>query len=705
MSWTWRRAAPIAADLQLVLIIGVTAAMAGARYLEANRFRSMVEWELGPAAMMACGRGFMAPDAAPPALTAFLLREQEAVSCDLVSRAAAVAPPAVSMGERHAISLASLALRWGSLSWRTVDAYMGALFGLSMSLAWGIFRLATGRTLALAGVIMLAWSNQLPALASFRDYGKQPAFYAVWLAAGWLLWRGRAGAGRALYLPSAAAGLLVGAGLGVRVDLLVCVPAVLGVLLFGIAGWDRPALLAKTRAAAIFLAAGLAAGAPTLLSMSRGSNSAHVVVLGLLQSFDQTLGLEPAPYGIGDTYSDLFGYTVIAAHADLVQRVTVPVSYGSAEYDRVGGRLLSDLAAWFPADVMIRGLAATAQVIRYPFDGYARGSHRTVAPFNESYWFAKTGEWRDRILAFAEGRELLLALLVLLIVSIKDWRLGLTGAALVLFFCGYAMLQFSRRHTFHLDLIPIGLALLLVDGARVMAMSVAGQLRTGGLVGWPGAAGRMRAGLLAIVMVSLGTWALIAGARWWQQRHVVQLVERTLDLPWVEWVATPEPLTPSPNVTRAWPAEPAVLLRMDRPEAPPRRVQTEYLRIEVGPACGQRAIQVVPWYAGSGDFSQALRVAVDAEGESQVMAPVYYQDGPDWTRFEGVAIAAAQAACVRGVRRAADPRAVPLPVLQLALAPGWREWPWYQQLELPPRFTAAGTRSYRTHPPSINRED
>lgn len=705
MTGTWRRAGPIAVDALLVLSIGVAGAMAGARYLDANRLRSMVEWELGPAAMMACGRGFNAPGEASPALTAFLMREREAVTCDSVAQAVAVAPPAVATGERHAIFGASLALRWGGLSWRTVDAYMGALFGLSMALAWGIFRLAAGRTLALAGVILLAWSNQLPALASFRDYGKQPLFYAVWLAAGWLLWRSRAGAGRQLYLPSAVAGLLVGAGLGVRVDLLVCVPAVLGVLFFGMAGWDRPALLVKARAAALFLAAGLAAGAPILLSMSRGSNSSHVVVLGLLQSFNETLGLEPAPYGIGDTYNDLFGYTVIAAHADLVQGVSMPVQYGSAEYDRVGGRLLADLATRFPADALIRGFAATAQVLRYPFDGYARGSHRTIAPFNERPWFAKTGEWRDRVLAYAEGRELLLALAVLVLVSIRDWRLGLTGAALVLFFCGYAMLQFSRRHTFHLDLIPIGVAVLLVDGVRRLATGVIRQGPARGIVGWLGAGGRLRASLSAIVIASLAISALIMGVRWWQQRQVVQLVDRTLDVAWVEWAYTPEPLTPVPDMTGPWPAAPAVLLRLDRPESPPRRVQTEYLRVDIGSACGRQDIQLVPWYAGSGDFRQSLDVAIAAAGDSQVMTPVFYQDGPDWTGFAGIAVAAAQVPCVRRVRRAADARAVPLPVLQLALAPGWREWPWYQQLKMPPSLTAAGTPSYRTHPPSITRED
>ena len=116
---------------------------------------------------------------------------------------------------------------------------------------------------------------------------------------------------------------------------------------------------------AVGLTAFVAAGWPVLSSMAAGgNNSSHVILLGLTTSFDRTLDLEPPVYDVGNTYSDGYVYTLITTYAMVVQHERQPVAFGWARYDALGNRLLADLTMRFPADAMIRGLGATAQVLR-----------------------------------------------------------------------------------------------------------------------------------------------------------------------------------------------------------------------------------------------------------------------------------------------------------------------------------------------------
>ena len=700
--------------------------MVGFQYLATIQTKHTVEWELAPAVMVACGGGFARPAVETPVLTEFLLRGRESISCGEVIGQTALQPLPVAMSERYAIYALGLALRAAGLSWHTLDAYMATLFGVSMALAYAIFRLIVGPALATLGVVGLLWSNQLPALISFRDYGKEPAFFALWLVLGWLIWRGRERASRVLLWRVALAGALTGVGLGFRVDLLAFIPAFVAVIVFAVAGSDRGALKIKACAIAIFLATFTVTGQPILTSMSRGSNSAHVILLGLMGSFNRTLDLQPAPYNIGDTYSDTFAYVSIATYADVVQHVAQPVNFATTAYDSAGGKLLADLVRNFPADVVIRGLAATAQAIRYPFDGYSRGSYRGVPPLDASPGFERIGLWRDRLLGLAEGHELALAAAVLLLVSFLDWQLGLTGTLLILYFCGYAMLQYSRRHIFHLDIIPIGLALLALQAALTLSSEMVRGLR---VTSRPQSPRRFNlqgilSGAAVLGTVALLLWSVVAGARWWQQRHVIGLMDRTLAVVWDDVDVTREPLSdtamragaPIATWAKVFAADPdrwktAVLLKVPRPFSPKvssptalamklRWIQLEYLQLQFGGACRAASVQVGLKYASTEEtdnwqYTRVFDVPVDPHaGVSRLLVPAYYQDGQTWSRFDGFAVPAADVACVAGVWRARDPGDVPLPLLNVVLSPRWRDEPLYQRMHLPPQFTSAGIPAY-----------
>lgn len=688
-----------------IVILGALLAVSftvASGFLSTSGAKTIVEWELAPAVVVACGGGFERPELESAALQAFLLRQADAVTC-ADAAGPTVAPLPIARTERYSIYAAGLAMRLGGLSWRTLDRYFGFVFALTMLLAFGIFRLVSGPWLAAAGVVALVWSTQVVALLSFRDFGKQPAFFALWLGLGWMIKRGLEGNSARLLLPAAVMGAALGIGLGFRVDVLVFLPIVAGVLAVIVPRFDRAELQAKAVALGVFLIAFLATGWPLLGSMSEGSNGAHVAALGLMSPYTRELGLDQPPYDIGDTHSDEFVRLTIATHAGLVQGDDRPVFLGSPAYDAVGAGYLADVARHFPADMLIRGLSATAQVIASPFEEASRQGYLYVVPFSASPSFQAIGEWRAAVLKPLEGKALWLAALVFALVFRRNWRLGLLGALLVLYFSGYSMLQFSRRHTFHLDVIGIGLALvsvrLIADWVRPWVPRATGPAPEDRSA--PGWSGR---GVVIVVCLVAALGGTLVATRWWQQRHVRGLIEQTLAANWDDAHAVAEPLTDSmmadgqPRPTwRAVPGfnvdrwAPGVLFRVPRPTGATRALlsrnalQSEYLRLDLSAQCSTATVSIVAAYSGSEatlqrEYSRLYEVPVEpGSTASHLLLPVFYVDGAEWTNFDGLAVPGGQAACVTAIYRAPAPQRMPLPLLNAVLTPGWRDTTWYQR--------------------------
>ena len=131
-----------------------------------------------------------------------------------------------------------------------------------------------------------------------------------------------------------------------------------------------------------------------------------------------------------------------------------------------------------------------------------------------------------------------------------------------------------------------------------------------------------------------------------------------------------------------------------------RWIQLEYLQVQLGGACRAASVQVGLKYTSTEEtdnweYTRVFDVPVDPNaGVSRLLVPAFYQDGPTWSRFDGFALPAPDVGCVTGVRRARAARDVPLPLLNLALSPHWREEPLYERMRLPPQFTSAGLPTY-----------
>lgn len=699
-------------DVAIVVIVVTVASSVGQRFLATSGAVTMLSWELAPALMVACGSGFVQPTETPP-VQEFLSRSRDRISCAEIDRHGGTQPGLFAVGERYAIYAAGLALRVGGLSWRTLDAYQGGLFGLTMGMAYVILRFVAGPALAALGTVALIWSDQVLALTSFRDFGKAPTFFALWLVLGWMVSRNTGRASVNLLAPAVVAGLLVGVGIGFRIDLLVFVPAVLAVVWLAVPGFDRRSVYKKAVAAVVFVTVSLAAGAPILAPMSTGSNSSHVVVLGLMREFTRNLGLEPPSYDVGDHYSDNYAYSLITAHASADDETGL--TFLSSRYDAAGARFLLDTARWFPADAMVRTLGAAAQSIRYPFDGASRGEYLRIPPFNQSAMFRAVGLARSAALKIIEGWALVFAALVFAAVALRSSRMAAVGVALVLYFCGYSMLQFSRRHSFHLDLVAIG---LYVVGAR-LAFEWGRGVMSSGLSGAVDDARRSLAGARRAAGVTLAVALAVAGllwfARWYQQRQVVAALEKTLTLRWDAVPLAADPFVPpvdsagmlqEPWLSRAalhpeeWRS--ALLFRLPAPAASPTpsaadRLSLDYLQVDLDARCAAPRVAVAlvytaPESAFHRPFTRVIDVPVRLGGErSRLLTPVFSH--PGGTVFIGVAVPKPQVGCLAGISQASRIADVPLPLLTAVLSPAWRDGRWYQRFQQPPEYTAAGTRT------------
>lgn len=685
-------------DGVVVLVIFLASSATGYALLSRSNVRTLTEWESAPAAMLACGQGFRRPVTEGTALAAFGQRQRLEVTCAEVIGDGVSGPPLdVAAGERYGLYGAALAFRVAGLSWRALDGYLAVLLGLSMTFAYGLFRAFAGRPASIAGVLALCFSGHLLGLMTFRDYGKEPCFYALWMATAWLVVATKDGVDRRTLLGAAGLGAVTGIGLGFRTDILIAVPASVAIIVLGLPGFRAPALMWKGATAAVYIAVFAIFGSPILFGMSAGgSNTAHVVVAGLMTPFNASLGVESAPYDIGAIYSDGYAYTLITAHATVVQGAEQPVSFATARYDRLGVGLLTDLVRRFPADVLTRAAGAVAQVLRYPFDARYRAIDLSSQPFMALSGARLVAERIGAVFNAIGSYGPWLTAAVLAGMLIRDRRLALTCAAVLVYFCACSTLQFSRRHTFHLDLLALIAVVVALDqvgrGLLRLVARTAPQSRVANPGGLPHS---VRDGLLVVCVIVVAGVSLAMAARWWQQRHVAALLERTLAVRWVPLPATAEPLagTEEPayyGQLDLW--RDGVLMRVMPPAGDPsirdtsEGLETSYLLAEVGgPGCSQPVVHLATAYSGSEhnahrDYTRTFDVPATGAVPTLVLVPAFYQRGTNWTRFDGFATPAAESSCLGVLKRALVTREVELPVLTAVLPPDWRTRPLYQRL-------------------------
>jgi hypothetical protein len=453
-----------ASDRRLSVLAGVLAAIIAANYLftlSRLPFYQVSPEFLGPAVMIASGRGFVTPvaDAIPPLVDFLVQRTQEFNPEDLPASFPTL--PNSNAIRTHCYLLYTTGVLWRvfGIHWHTLKLLSLILFTASGMILYRVFRLGMSRPFSIAGtVLFLASPIMVTALNSVRDFGKAPFILAVLWIVGRLALRPIRGWG--LMGMAAALGLLTGIGQGFRQDVLACVLPALGAVLFLAHGTPRLQLRARIAAPFVLLASFAVTAWPTLSPPeTEGSLLYHQIMMGLSTESTDRMGLGHASYEFQSVCNDNMAHAIRNDYARRVKGNTAIVGYQNREGMLAAQGYLLDLFRRFPADIITRGYGAILTLL-----GGVTAERTTFAP-EETAFITRLGQLHQPIEDHFRGYGLFYAVAAVLLVSLWNFRSALCLLALILFFGGYTAVQFQYRHCFHLAFAPIWCFGFLLDKA------------------------------------------------------------------------------------------------------------------------------------------------------------------------------------------------------------------------------------------------
>ena len=407
------------------------------------------------ALMWACGHGFRHPLALSPDMVNFLLHRTTATfDCGTIAADAVTGPPGYFF--RLQLYFSWIAAGLWRLSGPTQLALAPLAVLLGAAYAAGGFvlaRLFLPRTLGvLAGLAIALSPVAIGQIFSLRDYSKAP--FLLWTIT-LLILAARSLSPRHRLLMAALAGICAGIGYGFRTDVVLMLP--LGVAFLALAIPGR--LRARTGLAALYGGCFLLLASP-MLALGNGSNVGTFVMQGATEPFRAFLALRPAPYALGQAYSDELTLSAVAAverprRSDWDAREPRPI-YGVSQSITLSTANLAEWAPHFAADFMAQALKGAGWILGYPaLVATSRGVPDPGFPLRLDLPIVR---WQEPVYAlFGQPWMPLLGLVgvlaLLLRAAARSGTEALALAGLLAALLCYPAIQFSVRHMFHLEFI------------------------------------------------------------------------------------------------------------------------------------------------------------------------------------------------------------------------------------------------------------
>jgi hypothetical protein len=424
---------PWKADLLMVAMLAIFGFLSGSsainHYIDQGKKANFNQVHFSSTVMMACGHGFNDVNtSAVPGLQDFLARKTDTFNCAGIPEGVELKKP-FQWQQFYFYLLSVIAIFWKltSISWSGLWPVYGTMLAFTLVSLYSLFRLGIGQVLAGLGIILVAlsltWLNTFPHLYYFL---KAPFIFAVLAVMGhlvlrpperWNLWLGL----------TFLLGAILGVSLGFRRDLMVMVPLATFVILFCRVGNPFRHFKKTVSGLAAFAAGFVIAGWPLIETLSTGSNSGHIFMLGLSSTFTSQLGIEPSFYDWGQTYHDSYNRYLINVAAWINDNVTKALHISNHDYDVAGISYFLEIFRHFPGDFFLRFLASVkANVNLFEIRGYNFGL----------FSYAVT------------------ALAFLGLARRNLWAAGLTFVML-LYVAGYPSLLFRSSDRFFLSFIPV----------------------------------------------------------------------------------------------------------------------------------------------------------------------------------------------------------------------------------------------------------
>jgi hypothetical protein len=706
--WLPTRVRRPGADAAVACLLGLLGFCIAASYMRAyTRSGGVAEFgqrEFSAAIAVACGRGFvnLGYDATP-GLVRFLARDSDTFSCRELSPDIGGELNVTQRLYPYLMTAAGLVWRVMGISWSGLWPLYGVLFGCTIASAYGLFRLAAARPIAIAASLALALSAvQLGHLPPLRDYAKAPFMLALLLVMARLATDPVSP--RRVLAGSVAFGVVLGIGFGFRNDLLINILPFTAVVLLCLPGGVAANLRLKSAALGAAALAFAVCAWPIVKGYRAGSNSGHVALLGLMSPLDKPLGIRPSFYDFGYAYNDMFAANIVTAYGYWTRGQFF--EFLSNDYDHQAVAYLLQIARHWPADILARAYASVLKILEMPF---AIGMYAYSIPFavNGSRLTA-VYDWQIWLVEHLSGRGIIIAAAALTIVGARSLRAGITLLLFLLFYAGYPAIQFGARHFFQLEFIGwCALAFVIQQGASFVG-NVACD-RPESLRAWLAIAGRPMIRAAVFLAVAGG---LIAGSlttvRAYQAGHVRGLVHGYLEAPRERLELDAQPLGGSGKafVTARG------LWELSAGEAAAMPVRMRYLVAEFASAtaCGAAQLPVRFRYSyqdKTSDLSRDVILNLAApEQPTAVFLPVYYNhtwssgDGPAGSHFDGIELPGRHAGCLEALYRIADVKRYPL-LLGMTLPPDWEKAVPFQTVETIERSRASGHLRFYTVPADL----
>jgi hypothetical protein len=643
------RLGTVVLECTIVAVVFVAAQDWGRTYwnrsLATGRHPGFYQLYFEPAVMIACGKGFVVSEPQAPAVGRFLRGQTTTLNCNEI-------PPDTTLvkagGFQATARYLMLAVGWTwrdvGLSFRRLGPLAGLLFGLTVTAAYGIFRLGMGRVLAVLCALGLSLSPlHLLNLPGLRDYSKAPFLLMLVFLLGLVVTRRPSW--RSVLSISVAFGVVLGVGYGFRYDLLIAIPLFLLAMIFLDAGW-RDRLTYGFAGTAVFLVSFYASAWPVIDAIRNAWDCRwHTMVIGLGDPQTEGMQLREPVYDWFAGFSDEFAYATTTSYAARRQPGLGHVEYCGTAYDDVTRSFMLDVARHTPADFLVRAYASSLQMVQLPFRWRA-----APIPDVAVYYYSV----RNTITSHLKEAGIFLVAIAVLFITASSIRLGLFAVAFLLYFGGYPAGQFHDRHFFHLEFITWwALGFLLQQLATAIAARASKRP-----VALPSPAAFRRAALV-LGGCAAALWMALVIARLYQARSMAPLMQQyaTSDVERVDSQIVDSVYRVPVASDRKTDPETADLIAIDLNEwqcPPDSKLTFVYDRSHPG-------------------FGPEIRLRRDlAPMKTRVFVPVY-------ANFQGVTVGSAAPGCLAGVYRAQHGERFTL-MPQVTLRPGWENAPLYQSL-------------------------
>ena len=666
--------------------------------------------EFGPAVMVACGHGYVNPQPTPD-LNAFLAVQGDTINCS-PALAAVARSPLTAMQRAYRYLITTVGWTWwlqGRVAWSALAPLYGLFFASTILLLYGIFRQGMGELVAGALAVVLALSPlHVSYLAHLRDYSKAPFVLALVLVAARLI-RARLTFRHAALL-AAGAGVLNGVAMGYRNDLLVAIPAFVGLLLVFLnhdlfrRGWRNLAL------AAVYLAGfGLALSPMWSIYRTGGGNSSqHLVLLGLGEPFNRELGLAGEMYEWGYGYRDELAHAMISGNATRRLGATTFLTLYGPEYDRSASDYLSQIVKHFPADMLTRAYASALRVVELPYN------RKLLLPPEYIQIYRPAQVLRLRFQRALAPVWLLIIAATLFVLTVWNIRIGLFAMLLVFYLAAYPALQFGERHYFHLEFIgwwALGFVVSLAAGLTRAMFNRSARLWLDAVRPVQGWSRSIAQAVILWVAIALLLLAPLYVLRSLQQQHLRPLFEKVLTAPSDAGTLRPVPQGNGYVRFDAPMSSDAIQAVLANDAVHPELFLAEF----GGPSCESLKLDVGFRYSAvraENDFSRTLSLPLALSATPlRVAFPAYYHRPRVEDRdlallmdygFVGLEVPESAQACLLRFARVTDTTDLPI-LFELRLPPRWESADLFQTIDgfesrvNPPQWP----QEYYTFPPDL----